>query len=67
MAAVEAILAVEKPAFARAVRAIITGDAGGLTAELAAEPQLVSARSEATHRATLLRRNCSRLCRTAMP
>lgn len=52
--AVEAILAVERPAFARAVRAIITGDVGGLAAELAAEPALVSARSAATHRATLL-------------
>ncbi len=54
MAAIEAILAVEKPAFARALRAIITGDAAGLTTELAAEPQLVSARSEARHRASLL-------------
>ena len=32
MAAIEAILAVERPSFARAVRAIITGDAAGLAA-----------------------------------
>jgi hypothetical protein len=54
MASIEAILAVEKPAFARAVRAIIAGDAAGLRAELAAEPRLVRARSEARHRASLL-------------
>lgn len=54
MAAIEAILAVENPAFARAVRAIITGDAAGLAAELATEPALVSARSQARHRASLL-------------
>jgi hypothetical protein len=52
--AIEVILAVERPAFARAVRAIITGDAAGLAAELAAEPGLVSARSQARHRASLL-------------
>jgi hypothetical protein len=54
MTAIEAILGVEKPAFGRAVRTIITGDVAGLTAELAAEPLLVSARSEARHRASLL-------------
>lgn len=54
MTAIEAILAVERPSFARAVRAIITGDDAGLAAELAAEPELVSARSEARHRASLL-------------
>jgi hypothetical protein len=46
MPAIDAILAVEKPAFARAVRAIIASDAAGLTAELAAAPQLVRGRSE---------------------
>jgi len=54
MAAYEAILAVERPAFARAVRAIVTGDAAGLAAELAAEPKLATARSEASHHASLL-------------
>jgi len=51
---VDEILAAERPAFARAVLAIITGDAPALRAELAAEPELVTARSGASHRATLL-------------
>ncbi|MBV8835323.1 MAG: ankyrin repeat domain-containing protein [Alphaproteobacteria bacterium] len=54
MVALEAILAAEKPDFARAVRAIITGNAAGLAAELAANPELVRTRSQARHQATLL-------------
>jgi ankyrin repeat protein len=48
------ILARERPAFARAVRAIITGDVAALRAELSAEPTLSQARSGSLHRATLL-------------
>ena len=51
---VDEILAAEKPAFARAIRAIIRGDAPALRAELAAAPDLVHARSGSLHRATLL-------------
>jgi ankyrin repeat protein len=51
---VDEILAAERPAFARAVRAIISGDAAGLRAELAATPALIHARSGSSHRATLL-------------
>ena len=51
---VDEILAAEKPAFARAIRAIIHGDAPALRAELAAAPDLVHARSGSIHRATLL-------------
>ncbi|HEX7840056.1 MAG TPA: ankyrin repeat domain-containing protein [Kofleriaceae bacterium] len=51
---VDEILAAEPPAFARAVRAIIGGDVAALAAELAARPELISARSAARHRATLL-------------
>jgi ankyrin repeat protein len=51
---VDEILAAEKPAFARAVRAIIGGDAAALRAELVAAPDLIHARSGASHRATLL-------------
>lgn len=51
---VDEVLAAEKPAFARAIRAIITGDAAALRAELAAAPDLVHARSGSLHRATLL-------------
>lgn len=54
MDAIDEILAAEPPAFARAVRAIITGDAGGLRAELASAPSLIRARSGSSHRATLL-------------
>jgi ankyrin repeat protein len=48
------ILARERPAFARAVRAIITGDVVALRAELTAEPALSGARAGSLHRATLL-------------
>jgi ankyrin repeat protein len=51
---VDAILAAERPAFGRAVRAIISGDAPALRAELAAAPELIHARSGSSHRATLL-------------
>jgi ankyrin repeat protein len=51
---IDRILAVEKPAFARAIRAIIEGDVAGLRAELAAAPELIHARSASSHRATLL-------------
>ncbi len=51
---VDEILAAETPAFARAIRAIISGDAAALRSELAATPELVHARSGAIHRATLL-------------
>jgi ankyrin repeat protein len=51
---VDEILAAEKPAFARAVRAIVTGDAAILRAELAETPELIHARSSSSHRATLL-------------
>jgi hypothetical protein len=48
------ILAAEKPAFARSVKAIVTGDVQALRQELAADPVLVQARSVSAHRATLL-------------
>jgi hypothetical protein len=51
---IDRILEAERPAFARAVRAIIGGDVPALRAELAADPELVRARSGAIHRATLL-------------
>jgi len=51
---VDEILAAEAPPFGRAVRAIITGDADALRAELAATPTLSHARSGSPHRATLL-------------
>jgi len=54
MTPVDEILAAEHPAFARAVRAIIGGDAAALRAELAADPALPHARSASRHRATLL-------------
>jgi ankyrin repeat protein len=54
MGRVDEILAAERPAFARAVRAIIGGDAAALHAELAADPALSHARSGSLHRATLL-------------
>jgi ankyrin repeat protein len=54
MDVVDEILAAERPAFARAVRAIIGGDAAALGAELAAAPDLIHARSGSSHRATLL-------------
>lgn len=48
------VLAAEKPAFARAVRAIVTGDLAALRVELTETPSLVFDRSGAAHRATLL-------------
>jgi ankyrin repeat protein len=48
------ILSGERPAFARAVRAIITGDIAALRGELVADPALSHARSGSLHRATLL-------------
>jgi len=51
---VDEILSIEMPAFARAVRAVITGDAPALRAELGDEPSLIRARSASAHRATLL-------------
>lgn len=54
MSDVDEVLSAERPAFARAVRAIISGDVDALRAELAADPGLVHSRSSAAHRATLL-------------
>jgi ankyrin repeat protein len=54
MDVVDEILAAETPAFGRAVRAIIGGDAASLRTELAAAPDLIHARSGSNHRATLL-------------
>ena len=54
MANVDDILAAEQPAFARAVKAVITGDASALRRELSARPALVHARSGSAHHATLL-------------
>src|SRR5215831_17607848 len=51
---VDEILSAENPAFARAVRAIIGGDVAALQAELAADPNLIDARSASSHGATLL-------------
>jgi ankyrin repeat protein len=52
--AIDEILAAENPSFARAVRAIIYGDVAALRAELAANPELIHARSGRLHRCTLL-------------
>jgi len=54
MPAIDEILAAENRAFARAVRAIITGNVVALRTEIAAEPALVHARSASPHRAMLL-------------
>ena len=54
MARIDEILAAERPGFARAVKAVIAGDAPALRAELSAEPELVWVRSSSAHRATLL-------------
>jgi hypothetical protein len=54
VATIDEILAVETAAFARAAKAIVTGDTAALRAELAAEPGLVHARSASSHHATLL-------------
>jgi ankyrin repeat protein len=54
MDSADEILAAEAPAFARAVRAIITGNVPALHTELAAAPDLIRARSGSRHAATLL-------------
>jgi hypothetical protein len=54
VATIDEILAAEAPAFARAAKAIISGDAAVLCAALTAEPRLVHARSASSHHATLL-------------
>lgn len=54
MDVIDEILSAEKPAFARAVRAIVEGDADALRAELAANSDLIHARSASPHGATLL-------------
>jgi ankyrin repeat protein len=54
MTSINDILAGEQPAFARAVKAVITGDVSALRQELLAEPPLVHARSRSAHHATLL-------------
>jgi len=54
MTRIDEILAAERPGFARAVKALIAGDARALRAELSPEPELVWARSSSAHRATLL-------------
>jgi ankyrin repeat protein len=48
------ILAAEQPTFARAIRAIISGDVAALREALAETPALIHARSGSPHRATLL-------------
>ena len=48
------MLRTEAPAFARAARAIVTGDVEALRSELAADPSLVRARAVSRHHATLL-------------
>src|SRR5260370_42585844 len=54
LGSIDDILFPETPVFARAVRAIITGDAAALRGELVAAPELVRARSVSAHHATLL-------------
>jgi hypothetical protein len=54
VASIDEVLAAETPAFGRAVRAIITGNADDLRAELAIAPGLIRARSSSPHHATLL-------------
>ena len=54
MSSIDEILAVETPAFARAAKAIVTGDTAMLREALANDPSLVRARSAASHHATLL-------------
>jgi hypothetical protein len=54
MSRIDATLALETPAFARAVSAIVTGDAGALRTELEADPSLIRARAVSPHHATLL-------------
>lgn len=52
--ALEQILSRETPGFARAVKAVVTGEAAALRSELEADPSLVNARSASAHHATLL-------------
>jgi ankyrin repeat protein len=54
LATIDEVLAAETPAFARAVKAVITGNVGTLRTELSIDPTLVRARSVSAHRATLL-------------
>lgn len=54
MTSIDEIVARETPPFARAVKAIIAGDAGALRAQLRVDPGLVHSRSVSHHRATLL-------------
>jgi hypothetical protein len=54
VSSIEEILVAETPAFAGAVGAIITGDAGALRAALDADPGLIHARSASPHHAMLL-------------
>jgi ankyrin repeat protein len=54
MATIDEVLALEAPAFALAVKAIITGDAVRLRAALMDDPNLVHARSASRHHAMLL-------------
>jgi ankyrin repeat protein len=51
---IDRVLQAEAPGFARAARAIVTGDVEALRSSLAADPSLVRARSVADHHATLL-------------
>jgi len=51
---IDRVLQAEAPGFARAARAIVTGDVEALRSELAADPSLVQARSVSPHHATLL-------------
>jgi ankyrin repeat protein len=51
---IDETLAAETPAFARAVKAVITGNVAALQTELSTDPTLARARSVSAHRATLL-------------
>jgi ankyrin repeat protein len=51
---IDRVLRAEAPEFARAVRAIVTGDVEALRSELTADSSLVRARSVSEHHATLL-------------
>ena len=51
---IDRVLLAEAPGFARAARAIVTGDVEALRSELAADSSLVLARSVSEHHATLL-------------
>jgi ankyrin repeat protein len=54
MPTIDAILDAENPAFARAIKAIITGNVVALRTEISAQPALVHARSASPHHAMLL-------------